>query len=115
MNRLLWLTTLAVVLGVCWAQRSRTCGDGESLRAVATSDGRRFRRCSPCLVGFAGVGGSCHGCQPGTIAPERGMTACIECPVGTYSERIRGRLTACSECPDGLTAPTTATSSDECI
>lgn len=47
----------------------------------------------------------CDPCPPGTAAPNSYEDACVDCPVGTFSEEGR-----CQPCPAGSYANTTRTS-----
>ena len=69
------------------------CANGTTANALGSG-------CSPCPAGTYGAGGVCLRCASGTFAGISGLTACLACRAGSFSNTSRS-TTACLLCPVG--------------
>eukprot|EP00047_Mylnosiga_fluctuans_P019090 m.78542 g.78542 ORF g.78542 m.78542 type:complete len:2951 (-) comp7970_c0_seq2:2704-11556(-) len=69
--------------------------------------------CAPCQPGSYSPGGyvygACWECEPGQYQPFTRQTACIGCPIGTYSGATSATSSStCQACPPGKSCPNSA-------
>jgi hypothetical protein len=132
------VTTLLLVLGVCYAQTvsccaGTYCGACGKKRGVVEQEEKDHVLSSRACTNTCG-GGGCAPCDPGTYesvsttacllacsgtcpsgytcpAGSTSSSACAMCPVGYFSDSSSGFQTVCSACRLGTYAPSPASSS----